>query len=141
MPIKSNIYDSQFATQAILLIVVSCHTGIILSRVSCEPHYSVSIITDPSHGPFKVDQTVYFTCLISPTPPDEDSITYQWRPIEYAFGGFSPESSQTIRRWSGHYTDTLRYCMYFCDVFINEVLAGSASKLIERSGKAHEYNY
>ena len=31
--------------------------------------YSVTIVTNPSKGPFNFEQTVQFSCLVEPTPP------------------------------------------------------------------------
>ena len=44
--------------------------------------YSVRIITEPRQDPFRVDQAVTFSCVVEPVPPD--SVTYQWRNVEYS---------------------------------------------------------
>ena len=38
--------------------------------------YSVTIVTNPSKGPFHFEQTVQFSCLVEPTPPEP--VTYQY---------------------------------------------------------------
>ena len=45
--------------------------------------YSVTIVTNPSKGPFNFEQTVQFSCLVEPTPPE--SVTYQWNTVESCF--------------------------------------------------------
>ena len=42
--------------------------------------YSVTIVTDPSKGPFKLEQSVQLSCLVEPTPPEP--VTYQWSTVE-----------------------------------------------------------
>ena len=109
----------------IIIIIIS---GIISS--TCDETYSVTIITDPGQGPFRLRQSVNFSCVVEPAPPD--SVTYQWRTVEYVYGG-SSFTQQNFRRT--YYTQYLRYCWYFCEVVLNQTLVGSASRLVEVTGE------
>lgn len=96
----------------------------------------MSIETAPSHGPYKENQSLYLSCLIQPAPSDEDSVTYQWDSVAGVYGGLNGHgTTQNISLWSNPHTNELRFSWFFCKVFINGTLAGSAYKLVERSGK------
>ena len=60
--------------------------------------YSVTIVTNPSKSPFHFLQTVQFSCLAEPTPPEP--VTYQWSIVDYYYGG---------NTYNGQ-TYNLRYC-------------------------------
>ena len=92
--------------------------------------YSVSIVTNPSKGPFNFQQTVQFSCLVEPTPPEP--VTYQWNTMEDYYGG-STYSSQNFSR--SYYYSSLRYCWYSCQVFQNQTLIGSSDKFVEVQGE------
>ena len=94
--------------------------------------YSVTIITSPSQGPFRISQIVNFSCLIEPTPPD--LVTYQWRVLDNAGGG-STSSSQNISRYYRFYSYYLHYCWYSCEVSRNQTLLGSSRRVIEVHGE------
>ena len=92
---------------------------------------SVRISTSPSQGPFRVFQTVQFTCEVEPA--QALSVTYQWRIAEriYFYYNLSNESFNiTYTHWN-----TLRYCRYICTVSLNGIVLGSADKLVEVHGK------
>ena len=88
--------------------------------------YSVSIITDPRQGPFRVGQTVNFSCVVEPAL---DDVTYQWRAVEYESSSFT---RQNISR--RYYSNSLRYCWYFCYVWQNETLINSSNLMVEIQG-------
>ena len=88
--------------------------------------YSVSIITEPSQGPFRVGQDVQFMCQVDPTPPDP--VTYQWRTVEDVYFGGGSSTQQNLSR-SYHYHYSLRYCYYYCQASVNQTFLGSASKV------------
>ncbi len=94
--------------------------------------YSVTITTVPSQGPFRIGQTVQFSCLIEPTPPDP--VTYRWRIVEYARIGHTHTQQNYSRSF---YNRNLHYCYYLCEVSVNQTLLGSASRIVEVQG---EYN-
>ena len=92
--------------------------------------YSVTIITNPSKGPFHFQQTVQFSCLVEPTPPEP--VTYQWNTVGIFCGG----STFNSQNFSGYYYYyTLRYCWYSCRVFQNQTLLGSSDKFVEVQGE------
>ena len=97
---------------------------------STDDEYSVSIITDSRQGPFRIDQRVSFSCVVEPTPPD--NVTYQWRTVDYPYGG-STYTQQNFSR--SYYYSNLRYCWYFCDVLLNGTVLGSANRIVEVQGK------
>ena len=92
--------------------------------------YSVTIVTNPSKGPFNFQQTVQFSCLVEPTPPEP--VTYQWNTME-RFSGGSTYNSQSFNRT--YYSRNLRYCWYSCEVFQNLTLLGSSDKFVEVQGE------
>ena len=97
--------------------------------------YSVTIITSPSQGPYRLSQIVNFSCLIEPTPPD--LVTYQWRVLDNVGGG-STLGGQNISRYSSsssYIYPYLHYCWYSCEVSYNQALLGSSRKIIEIHGE------
>ena len=92
--------------------------------------YSVTIVTDPSKGPFNFQQTVQFSCFVEPTPLEP--VTYRWNTVE-RFSGISTYSSQNFSRT--YYSRNLRYCWYSCRVFQNQTLLGSNNKFVEVQGE------
>ena len=92
----------------------------------------MQIITVPSQGPFRLGQTVQFSCLIDPIPPDP--ITYQWRMVEDYYGGTSSQQnfSRTYSIYSNGY---MPQCYYSCEVLVNQTVLGSTSTLVELQGK------
>ena len=91
---------------------------------------SVRISTSPSQGPFRVGQTVQFTCEVDPA--QAHPVTYQWRNVERVIG-FSSYTSESFN--TTYYRDTLRYCRYTCAVTFNGTVLGSADELVEVHGK------
>ena len=91
---------------------------------------SVRITTIPSKGPFRLQQTVQFSCEVEPA--QSGPVTYQWRNVDYIYGG-SSYSSESFNR--AFYRDFLHYCWYFCSVSLNGTVLGSADKLVEVHGK------
>ena len=92
--------------------------------------YSVTIVTNPSKGPFNFEQTVQFSCLVEPPPPEP--VTYQWSSREDYFGGYT-YNSQSFNKT--YYSRNLRYCWYSCRVFQNQTIIGSSDKFVEVQGE------
>ena len=92
--------------------------------------YSVTIVTNPNKGPFKIYQAVQFSCLVEPTPPEP--VTYQWSTVERFYRG-STYNSQSFNTSYSFYS--LRYCWYSCQVFQNQTLIGSSDKFVEVQGE------
>jgi len=101
----------------------------------CSNNYipSVKIVTSPRLGPFRLGQTVEFTCEVDSS--HDVSISYQWRSVEGVYGGGSTYSSRSFNKTFSEYRFTLRYCWYFCTVTYNGTFTVSNSKLIEVQGK------
>ena len=99
--------------------------------LSTDDGYSVAIITDPRQGPFRLNQRVNFSCVVEPAPPD--NVTYQWRTVEYPYGGRTYTRQNFSRTYYNY--DNLHYCWYFCDVLQNGTVIGSASRIVEVQGK------
>ena len=90
---------------------------------------SVRISTSPSQGgPFRVGQTVQFTCEMDPA--QAHPVTYQWQRFD---GDVLTFSSRSFNRTYQNYF--YRYCWYFCTITQNGTLLGSADKFIEVHGK------
>ena len=117
-----------------IINTVQFYSIIILGVVCTE--YSVTITTNPSQEPFKIGQNVQFSCFIEPAPPEP--VTYRWKAVgEYNPLDFGTRTSnqQNISATYNYNLGTLHYCWYFCQVFMNQTLIGSSSKLIEVHGK------
>ena len=92
---------------------------------------SIRISTRPSQGPFKVGQTVHFTCEVEPA--QEHGVTYRWRAVEDLYGFFTNTVESFSQTYHSNYT--LHYCWYTCTVMLNGTVLGSADKLVEVLGK------
>ena len=91
---------------------------------------SLRIVTYPRQGPFRLGQTVEFTCEVDPIP--SEALTYQWRPVDRTYGS----SAYSGRSFNKTYDDNaLRFCWYFCSVTHNQTLIGKADKLVEVHGE------
>ena len=102
-------------------------SSVIMYRVGAAAP-SIRISISPSQGPFRVGQTVQFTCEVEPA--QVHPVTYQWRIRD---GENSLSNSESIDRTFGYYS--FRYCWYFCAIMLNGTKLGSANKLIEVQGK------
>ena len=93
---------------------------------------SIRISTSPSQGPFRIGQTVQFTCEVEPA--QARPVTYQWGIVEgiYIYSTRTSESFNIT-----YYDDILRYGRYICTVALNETVLGSADKIVEVHGKYH----
>ena len=91
---------------------------------------SLRIVTYPRQGPFRLGQTVEFTCEVDPVP--SEALTYQWRPVDTTYGS-STYSGRSFNKT--YYDNTLRFCWYFCSVTHNQTLIGKADKLVEVHGE------
>ena len=91
---------------------------------------SVKISTSPSQGPFRVGQTVQFTCEVEPA--QALPVTYQWWIVQNIFNYYTHSSESFNTTYNRH---TLRYCRYICTVALNGTVLGLADKLVEVHGK------
>ena len=103
-----------------------------ISAVVSVGEYTVSIITDPRQGPFRIDQTVQFSCQVDPTPLG--NVSYQWRNLDSNYVGYSGNHQNFSRDYD--IRDLLfLYSYYFCEVSVNETLVGSATRIVEVQGE------
>ena len=91
---------------------------------------SVRISSSPSQGPFRVDQTVQFTCEVEPA--QTHPVTYLWRIVD-RINAYYTRTSESFN--TTYIRDNLRYCRYTCTVALNGTFLGSADKLVEVHGK------
>ena len=106
--------------------------GIVVER----DEYSVTIVTSPEQGPFRLGQEVMYSCVVEPEPPEP--VTYQWRSVEHIYGGASYSQQSFSRSYSIY---TLRYCWYSCEVAMNETKLGFASTMVEIHGELQKSKY
>ena len=92
---------------------------------------SVRISTSPSQGPFRIGQTVQFTCEVEPA--QAHPVTYLWRYVDRAYAYYTSTSESFNTTYFS--LDNLRYCRYTCTVALNGTFLGSADKLVEVHGK------
>ena len=91
---------------------------------------SVRITTIPSKGPFRLQQTVQFSCEVEPA--QSGPVIYQWKWVDNVNGG-SSYSSESLNLTFNTYS--LHYCWYFCSLSLNGTVLGSADKLVKVHGK------
>ena len=125
-------YENSIETTIIYRMNLNNHMCIaVCSVIMCgvgaaDP--SVRIITSPSNGPFRVGQTVQFTCEVELALAHP--VTYQWRRVD---GTSSQDFTKSFNRT--FYNFNYRYCWYFCTVTVNGTHVGSADRLVEVHGK------
>ena len=73
-----------------------------------------------------------FSCLVEPTPPE--NVTYRWGIVDDQYGGYSRSQQNFSSSYSIEYPP-LPYCYYYCEVSVNDILVGSASKVVQRQGE------
>ena len=93
---------------------------------------SVRISTSPSQGPFRVYQTVQFTCEVEPA--QAHPVTYLWRNVVKVYT-YNTRTNESFNETFNSYT--LRYYRYTCTVALNGTVLGSADKIVEVHGKYH----
>lgn len=104
----------------------------VLYITATNEEYTVSIITNPTQGPFRIYQPVNFSCVVEPGPPD--AITYQWKTVDRLDG----QSTYTTQNFSLSYNyNNLRFCWYFCEASANLTKLGYANRVIEIQGNVH----
>ena len=95
--------------------------------------YSVTITTQPRQGPFRIEQTVQFSCSVHPTPLG--NLTYNWRTVDRAYG--FTYTQQHFNRTYSMYDNSLHFCYYYCEVLANDtIVVGSTSRIVEVQGKS-----
>ena len=93
--------------------------------------YSVTVVTDSSSGPYTLQSTVNFTCLVHPLLPEE-GVIYQWRGHSQnpnVANSSLPYATLTI--WIGH-PQTARY---YCQVYYRGQLLATGSTVITLKGR------
>ena len=92
----------------------------------------VTINTVPRQGPFRIFQTVQFSCEVEPA--QSEYLSYQWKTVEHVFGGPSHRGESFNTTFE---EVNMRYCWYFCSVYAsNGTVLGSANRLVEVHGKS-----
>ena len=92
--------------------------------------YDVTVITDPPHGPFLIDNRIDFTCHVHPMPPEP--VTYSWHAVIDASGPSTLSGQNTtFTPYEWH----LHFSWFLCKVFSNETLIGVGRRLVEIHGK------
>ena len=89
------------------------------------------IVTKPPHGPFRLGQTVQFTCEVDSLPTE--NLTFQWTSVEYTYGGSSYSGQSFNRTFTVRYT--LHYAWFFCSMWRNTTQLASSDKVVEIHGK------
>ena len=92
---------------------------------------SARIVTRPPQGPFRLRQTVQFTCEVDTLPTE--TLTFQWRSIEDAASGYSYSGRTFNKTFTNRFT--LRYVWFFCSILRNTTLLASSDKIVEFHGK------
>ena len=95
--------------------------------------YTVSIITDPREGPFRIDQTVQFSCQLDPTPPG--NVSYRWRFVDEAGSSGASGLQQNFSRIYSIYGYHPHHCYYFCEVSVNGTPVSSARRIVQVQGE------
>ena len=95
--------------------------------------YSVTITTQPRQGPFRIEQTVQFSCSVHPTPPGD--LTYSWKTVDSIYD--STYTRQHFNRTYSEYENNLHFCYYYCEVLANDtIVVGSTSRIVEVQGES-----
>ena len=89
------------------------------------------IDTRPPQGPFRLGQTVQFTCEVDSLPTE--NLTFQWRSVECTYGGSSYSGQSFNKTFTNEFT--LRYVWFFCSVLRNTIQLASSDKIVEIHGK------
>ena len=92
---------------------------------------AAKIVTRPPQGPFRLRQTVQFTCEVDSLPTE--NLTFQWRSVEYTYGGSSYSGQSFNKTFTSRFT--LRYVWLFCSVLRNTIQLASSDKIVEIHGK------
>ena len=92
---------------------------------------SARIVTRPPQGPFRLGQTVQFTCEVDSLPTE--NLTFQWRSVEKTSGGSSYSGQSFNKTFTSRFT--LRYVWFFCSVLGNTIQLASSDKIVEINGK------
>ena len=120
------IYASSWSISVVICTAVASGTMFQVEAAAS----SVRITTIPSKVPFRLQQTVQFSCEVEPA--QSGPVIYQLKWVDNVNGGRSYSSESFNRTF---YRDALRYCWYFCSGSLNGTVLGSADKLVEVHGK------
>ena len=89
------------------------------------------IVTRPPQGPFRLGQTVQFTCDVDSLPTE--NLTFRWRSVEYTSGGSSYSGQSFNKTFINRFT--LRYVWFFCSDLRKTTQLASSDKILEIHGK------
>ena len=89
------------------------------------------IVIRPPQGPFRLGQTVQFTCEVDSLPTER--LTFQWRYVEDVYSGSSYSGQSFNKTFTRLFT--LRYVWFFCSVLRNTTQLASSDKIVEIHGK------
>ena len=131
-------YSSIFFIAAFLTIVFL----VVVLVIGCclklgDGAVSAWIVIRPPQGPFRLGQTVQFTCEVDSLPTE--NLTFQWRSVEYTSGGSSYSGQSFNKTFTNKFT--LRYVWFFCSILRNTTLLTSSDKLVEIHGKLIKSKY
>ena len=121
----------------IIKLVGSCFIGMFntiqLWSTVTGSDYEVTVLTNPSSGPFLTNTVVGFFCFVDPQPPDP--VTYNWefqRNAEFSISDLFPgQNLSHIQLYL-----SFRFIWFFCKVYSNDTLVAVGSKLAEYHGKS-----
>ena len=107
---------------------------VFLSLAPGSGGYSVTVITDPRQGPFRIGTSVTLSCQVNPQPPGP--VTYSWRTSVQNSGVStanitSPNTTFTVYYYHQHLG------WYFCYVYSNDSLVGVGNTLVETQGQCY----
>ncbi len=91
--------------------------------------HSARISTLPPKGPYRIGQTVLFSCEVD----KEENVTITWNILANIFGGY--EQLGKSFNWTSHRYNQ-HYCLFYCRVAVNGTVIGKAKRVIEVQGKA-----
>ncbi len=96
----------------------------------CVEINSTRISTLPPKGPYRVGQTVQFSCEVD----IKQNFSVTWDVLAHVYG----HTTRYGRRfnWTFSYDITLHYNLFFCTVVANGTAIDRAKKVIEVQGKA-----
>ena len=129
---SANSLVYRYVPQLMAVLTVTACDYAVASAVVSVGEYTVSIITDPWQGPFRIGQEVQFSCQVEPTP--FGTVRYNWRNVDDVYGYFY-ENRQNYTHHYDYYNSPLRYCYYFCEVSVNGTLIGSARRIVHVQGE------
>ena len=94
--------------------------------------YSVTVVTDPRQGPFRLHTSVTLSCRVDPQPPGP--VTYSWR-TSVQYSGISTATATSPNTTFTVYYHHQHLGWYFCYAYSNDSLVGVGNTLVETQGQ------